>query len=197
MKRLPLEPEPASDHGSLGATLARGAFFNVLAFLASTLRGIFMLLVARLLGSAALGIFVLAWAAMDLLCKFATLGLDYTATAFVAKSEAAGDRAGSRQILRTSLLLSLGSGFVLALAGFLAISLVGPRLGLRPELARAAANMMWALPFLALYRVSNALSRGMGVMHHDIFSRGLTESLGTAVALLAALALGARDLAPE
>jgi O-antigen/teichoic acid export membrane protein len=68
---------------------------------------------------------------------------------------------------------------------------------MRPELVRAAAVMMFALPGIALYRVSNALSRGMAVMHHDIYSRGLTESLGTAAALLLALAFGVRGLAPE
>jgi O-antigen/teichoic acid export membrane protein len=54
-----------------------------------------------------------------------------------------------------------------------------------------------ALPGIALYRVANALSRGMTVMHHDIYSRGLTESLGTAAALVVAMAFGLRQLAAE
>ena len=196
-----LHPQPrsgASDvpvHG--GAVLARGAFFNTLAFLASNLRAIFMLLVARLLGSAILGTFGLAWAAMDLLSKFATLGLDYSAIAFVAKTEAADDRAGSRRVMRAALTICVGSGLGLALLAAALIWILGPRFGLRPELARAASVMVFAIPGLALYRVSNALSRGMAVMHHDIYSRGLTESLGTAAALLGALALGIRELAPE
>src|SRR5438477_6803374 len=37
----------------------------------------------------------------------------------------------------------------------------------------------------------------MAVMHHDIYSRGLTDSLGTAAALVLVLVLGSRDLAPE
>jgi len=187
----------ASDTFFLGAVLARGAFLSTLAFLASNLRGIFMLLVARLLGSAVLGTFSLAWAAMDLLSKFATLGLDYSAIAFVARTEAAGDRAGSRRIMTAALAISIGSGIALAAAGSWLVWLIGLRLGLRPELARATAVMMFALPGVALYRVSNALSRGMAVMHHDIYSRGFTESLGTAAALLLALAFGARELAPE
>ena len=187
----------ASDPSFRGAVLARGAFFNTLAFLVSNLRGIFMLLVARLLGSAVLGTFGLAWASMDLLSKFATLGLDYSAIAFVAKSEAVRDRVGSRRIMRAALAISIGCGIALAVAGSWFAWVIGPRVGLRPELARAAAVMVLALPGVALYRVSNALSRGMAVMHHDIYSRGLTESLGTAAALVVALALGVRDLAPE
>jgi len=187
----------ASDASSHGAVLARGAFFSTLAFLASNLRGIFMLLVARLLGSAVLGTFGLAWAAMDLVSKFATLGLDYSAIGFVARTETAGDRAGSRRIMTAALAISVSSGIALAVVGSWFVWMIGPRIGLRPELVRAAAIMMFALPGVALYRVSNALSRGMTVMHHDIYSRGFTESLGTAAALLLALAFGARDLAPE
>jgi O-antigen/teichoic acid export membrane protein len=180
-----------------GATLARGAFFNALAFLASRLRGIFILLVARLLGSAVLGTFVLAWAVTDIVSKFATLGLDFSTMAFVARSEARGDRAASRRIMNAALLIALGAGVLLAGSGFWAVWTLGPRLGLEPELVRATAVMLLALPGIALYRVANGLSRGMAVMHHDIYSRGLTESLATTAALVVAVLLGLRWLAPE
>jgi O-antigen/teichoic acid export membrane protein len=195
---MPGSTDPISPAASAhGAALARGAFFNTIAFVTSNLRAIFMFLVARLLGSAVLGTFGLAWASMDLLSKFATLGLDYSAIAFVAKSESAGDRAASRKVMKASLAISITSGVALAACGFWFVWTIGPRLGLRPELARATAVMMLALPGIALYRVSNGLSRGMAVMQHDIYSRGLTESLVTTGALLVALALGIRELAPE
>ncbi len=81
--------------------------------------------------------------------------------------------------------------------GFFAAEPIGRHFGQRPELFRAIAVTLLALPGVALYRISNALSRGKSVMHHDIFSRGFTESFGTAAALLVAFALGARALAPE
>ncbi len=176
-----------------GATLARGAFFSTLAFLASNLRGIFTLLVARLLGSAALGTFGLAWAATDIVSKIATCGFDTTATAFVAQSDAANGRRLMRFMLATGLTVSL----FLALMGLPGALLIGPALGLRPELARAAGVLMLALPGITLYRVSTAFSRGRGVMHHDLYSRGFTESFGTAAALLVAIAAGVGSLAPE
>jgi O-antigen/teichoic acid export membrane protein len=188
---------PRRDDSVHGAALARGAFFNAVAFLTSNLRGIFTLLVARLLGGAVLGTFGLAWATTDLVSKFGTLGLDYSAIAFVARSEAAGDRGGSRRILHAALAIALGASAVLAIAGFWWGGAIGQTLGIRPELARATAVMLLALPGIALYRVSNALSRGMAVMHHDIFSRGLTESFVTSAALVIAVWLGARQLAPE
>src|SRR5205085_944360 len=97
----------------------------------------------------------------------------------------------------TALTVAVGTSVLFAIAGFWFARTLGPRFGERQELARATAVMLLALPGIALYRVSNALSRGMAVMHHDIYSRGLTESLGTAGALLGALGLGIRDLAPE
>lgn len=187
---------PVSD-AHHGAVLARGAFFNAIAFLASNLRGIFTLLVARLLGSAILGTFGLAWAATDLISKISTFGLDTSAIAFVARAEAVGDRAGSRRVMRAALAISIVLSAAIAIGGALLLPPLGRRFGYRPELTRALVVVLFALPGIAWYRVSNAVSRGMTVMHHDIYSRGLTESLATPVALLAAVALGLREMAPE
>jgi O-antigen/teichoic acid export membrane protein len=184
---------PLDGTAAHGVTLARGAFLNTLAFLASNLRGIFIFLIARLLGSAALGTFGLAWAATDVVSKIATCGFDTTVTAFVAQS----DVATGRRLMRLTLMISLAMSLLLALAALPLAMAFGPALGLRPELAQAAGVLMLALPGITLYRVSTALSRGRGAMHHDIYTRGLTESLGTAAALVVAVAAGAGALAPE
>jgi O-antigen/teichoic acid export membrane protein len=56
--------------------------------------------------------------------------------------------------------------------------------------------MLLALPGIALYRVCNGVSRGMKVMKHDLYSKGFTETFGTIVTLVVALAIGLRNLAP-
>ena len=88
---VPVAPEMASavDHG---AELKRGMFFNTIALLASNFRGVFTFLIARLLGAAALGTFLVAWATTDVLSKIAMFGLDNTIIAFIARSEAAGEQ---------------------------------------------------------------------------------------------------------
>ena len=104
---VPVAPEMASavDHG---AELKRGMFFNTIALLASNFRGIFTFLIARLLGAAALGTFLVAWATTDVLSKIGMFGLDNTIIAFIARSEAAGDeRAVGRCFISP---LSLPSG---------------------------------------------------------------------------------------
>lgn len=182
---------------SHGAALARGAFFNALGFLASNLRGIFTFLVARLLGSAVLGTFGIAWAITDLASKISTFGFETTAVTFVARAEGVGDRPAAVHVMRTALRLALLAGLAMGVAGFLLFDWAGVSFGARPELPRALGIVLLALPGVGLYRISNAVSRGMAVMHHDIYSRGFTESFGTAAALLIAYALGARALAPE
>jgi O-antigen/teichoic acid export membrane protein len=179
-----------------GDTLARGALVSTLAFLASNLRAFFTLLIARLLGQAVLGTFGLAWAVTDLAAKFGTLGLDYSVTARVARSEALGDRRGSRQVLRDAVWTTLSAGLLVALAGAWLTYEIGPRAGLRPEAVTATAALLLAVPGLALYRVCNGLSRGMKVMQHDVYSRGFTESLVSTAVLLVAVLAGARLLAP-
>src|SRR5437762_8680571 len=84
-------PPPAGDAPSrvdeIGAELKRGAVLNTIAMLASNLRGVFIFLVARLLGPAALGTFSVAWANTDLASKIAVFGLDNAITTFIARSD--------------------------------------------------------------------------------------------------------------
>jgi O-antigen/teichoic acid export membrane protein len=190
-------PHPHAADPAHGTTLAKGAALNIVALVASNLRGLFTLLVARLLGDTALGTFGVAWAAMDLASKCGTLGLDYRLTALVAESESAGDQPRSRWLFRRSLRLSGAAALVTAALGA-GLAVTSAQLTtVQPSLALATAVMFSALPGLVLYRVSNAVSRGMKVMRHDIISRGLTDSLVSATALVVFVLLGMRTLAPE
>ena len=78
----------------------------------------------------------------------------------------------------------------------IAVRLFGYRLSLDRQLASALSIMLCALPGLALYYINTAISRGMKVMRHDIFSRGITQSTVTSVAFLLALAVGLQTFAP-
>ena len=61
----------------------------------------------------------------------------------------------------------------------------------------ALTLVLCAMPGLALYRISTAISRGMKVMQHDIYSRGLTEPVATTLVFLLALAVGFKESSPE
>ncbi len=181
------------DHG---AELKRGALTNTIALLASNFRGVFTFLVARLLGPAILGAFLVAWNTVELLSKLSLFGIENTLIAFIARAEAAGDHVRSHALFRLAVFLALAQSSFVAFVAFFAIRFFGERLGFAPQLVAPLSVMVFALPGIALYAANTAVSRGMKVMRHDIFSRGLTESTTTSVVFLIALSLGARTFGP-
>ena len=183
-----VDPEPE---------LKRGARANLIAMLASNFRGIFTFLVARLLGPAALGVFSVAWATTDLVSKIGIFGIDDTIITFIARAEARGDRTRSRSLFRLAVFLGVVQCAVLAALSIAIVRLLGTRIGLDREMADALSVMFCAMPVIALYRINTAVSRGMKVMRHDIFSRGLTETTVTTIAFLVALWLGLERFGPE
>jgi O-antigen/teichoic acid export membrane protein len=180
-----------------GVELKRGAFLNAIAMLASNFRGIFTFLVARLLGPAALGIFSVAWSTTDIISKIGVLGLDNAITTFIARSEAVGDRARSRALFRVAIMLGVAQSVVTAAIVIVGLRFFNNRLHLQPQMVSALALVLCAMPGLALYRISTAVSRGMKVMQHDIYSRGMTEPIATTLAFLLALAVGFKESSPE
>src|SRR5437762_227569 len=180
-----------------GVELRRGAFLNSVAMLASNFRGIFTFLVARMLGPAALGIFSVAWSTTDIISKIGVLGLDNAITTFIARSEAVRDHARSRALFRVAVVLGVAQSAVVAALAIVAIHLFRDRLHLQLEMASALVVVLCAMPGLALYRISTSVSRGMKVMRHDIFSRGMTEPIATTLAFLVVFLIGLKTFAPE
>src|SRR6266404_1975961 len=180
-----------------GVELKRGAFLNTIAMLASNFRGIFTFLVARMLGPAALGIFSVAWSTTDIISKIGVLGLDSAITTFIARSEAVGNRARSRVLFRIAVVLGVAQSIITAGIVIVGLRFFNNRLHVQPQMVSALALVLCAMPGLALYRISTAVSRGMKVMQHDIYSRGMTEPIATTLAFLLALAVGFNESSPE
>src|SRR5438128_3494790 len=180
-----------------GVELKRGAFLNTIAMLASNFRGIFTFLVARMLGPAALGIFSVAWSSTDIISKIGVLGLDNAIITFIARSEAVGNRARSRALFRVAVVLGVAQSVITAAIVIVALRFFNNRLHVQPQMVSALALVLCAMPGLALYRISTAISRGMKVLEHDIYSRGMTEPIATTLAFLLALAVGFKESSPE
>src|SRR6266478_2981404 len=193
----PLAVDAPARVDETGVELKRGAFFNTIAMLASNFRGIFTFLVARLLGPAALGIFSVAWSTTDIISKIGVLGLDNAITTFIARSETVGNRARSRTLFRIAVVLGVAQSIITAGIVIVGLRFFNNRLHIQPQMASALALVLCAMPGLALYRISTAVSRGMKVMQHDIYSRGMTEPVATTLAFLLALAVGFKESSPE
>src|ERR1700732_2779504 len=112
--------------------LKRGAFLNAAAMLASNFRAIFTLLIARLLGPIALGIFSVAWATTDLVSKIGIIGLDDAVMTFVARAEAVGDRRRSRIYFRAANLIAFIQSAIVAALLSLGLGRAGSFFGLDP-----------------------------------------------------------------
>jgi O-antigen/teichoic acid export membrane protein len=179
-----------------GSELARGAVLNIVALIALNLRSIFTLLIAWILGPATLGTFALAFAVVNWLSMLGTFGLDTGAMTLIARTHASGNRAQGRRLLELAVAWGLGISGLTAMVGIVAITLLGPVLHQSQTVIMVISALLLSLPATALYRISNGASRGMGVMAHDIYSRGLTETLATIASLLLAIAIGLRAMAP-
>src|SRR5256886_15904707 len=194
-------PPPATDAPArvdqTGVELKRGAFLNTIAMLASNFRGVFTFLVARLLGPAALGIFSVAWSTTDIISKIGVLGLDNAITTFIARSEAVGDRARSRSLFHVAVVLGVVQSVLTAVIVIVALRFLNGRLHVQPQMVSALTLVLCAMPGLALYRICTAISRGMKVMQHDIYSRGIAEPVATTLAFLLAIAVGFNASSPE
>lgn len=170
--------------------LLQGIATNTLALGVGALGALFTLLLARLLGRAALGGFALAWATADLLSKLGTLGLDQGTTALVARRRAEGDPGAARAVFRYALTAGLALSALLAGVVWLALGWFGHLTRQEPEMLAAQRIMLLALPGVALYRIANGASRGLGIMKHDVLSGGLVENLTKALVLVAFVWLG-------
>src|SRR5207247_1048647 len=112
-------------------------------------------------------------------------------------SESVGYRARSRALFRIAVVLGIVQSIITAGIVILALRFFNNRLHVQPQMVSALALVLCAMPGLALYRISTAISRGMKVMQHDIFSRGMTEPIATTLAFLLALAVGFKEASPE
>ena len=187
--------EARASAASDSVELLRGGAVNTLGTAVGVLRTVFILLVARLLGDAALGTFSLAWATIDLASKVSGLGLGLGIIPHVARADAAGGTE-NRRLLLTAVSCGLASSVILAVAMITSLQVFGLLFVSSPELADAVALMALALPGVVVYRISTGFSRGLRIMRHNVYSRGFAESLVSLAVFLAAFALGARELAP-
>ena len=135
----PVSPDRAHSPEKTGKELKRGALLNAAAMLASNFRAIFTLLIARLLGPVALGIFLVAWATVDLVSKIGVIGLDDAVTTFVARSEAVGDRIRSRIYLRVANIVAFVQSTIVAALLSFNVGRMGFLLGLEPQMTSAFA----------------------------------------------------------
>ena len=132
---------------------------------AAQLAGLFLrlataLLVARLLGASALGLYLLTLTLANGAAVVATLGLDRGLTHFIAHHRGRQERAAAAGVFAFS---SVVTGTAATVVGAF-LFVVGPRLALwlhQPELGSAARVMALCVPFLVVGQVARAGLTGL------------------------------------
>ncbi len=175
--------------GSATARLARGASVTGLIKLASAV--LFLasqILFARLLGVDGFGVYVLAYAWLNVLLLAARQGYDVATVRFVAIYKADGEWGLLRGFLRSS-----GAGVAaasIAVAAALAIGAYVLRDGVSRELLHALWLAAATLPMFALMQICEAAHRGLG----QIARSQLMSSLGLPILMIVLLPLAIQGL---
>jgi O-antigen/teichoic acid export membrane protein len=187
----------AHEHGSDARTLTRGIAANAATLAAMSVRGVMSVVIARTLGGAALGAFLLAFAWMDVLSTIGVFGLDNAALTFVARARGLGRAWAARPILRAAALAALGASLVPMLAVLLAVAAGWPRSIRAGGVGLALAVMAPTIPALAVGRVCAAVARGLRVMDVDLYAHGITGTVVMLGGLALTLALGVGEAGPS
>ncbi|MGH2536160.1 MAG: flippase [Candidatus Promineifilaceae bacterium] len=183
------EPAPPAE-GDV-ARLAAGAGIAMTGKLSS--RALFaasQIVLARVLGPAAFGVYALAWAILRLLGAFTSLGLDRGVIWFAAPFWSCKDRPGLNSVLNRATVLAVAGG--MALAGLLILASPGlERLFDEPGLGSILGWFALALPLFGLLRVLAAATRLTQRVHYSILAEELALAAANLVIIfLLVLALG-------
>jgi O-antigen/teichoic acid export membrane protein len=152
--------------------------------------------VARALGTAGFGLYVLALAVSTFLAEACDLGLDYGVLRFGAIARGAGDPARLRAVVRRGLLGAFAAGW---LASGLLIGAAAPvaRAFDKPDMIPLLIPLALAIPFTGTSEVGRAALQGMGRAAPSVASDSLiTPGLRLGAVLVALhLAAGPRQVA--
>lgn len=163
------EPDP-----DLQAEVRRGAFVNALGVVGKMAGPAFLIVVTRLYGADAFGVFISAMALIEMAIALLTAGFKDGALLFVARHAGSRDEEKSLyQALANALVFSAMLAVVLVAIAFFVASDVLPRLypyGTR--LTVVLQVMSIALPFMIVDRVVVAATQGLRIMRYEAMING-------------------------
>jgi O-antigen/teichoic acid export membrane protein len=156
----------------------------------------YQIAVARALGTAGFGLYVLALAVSSFLAEACDLGLDYGVLRFGAIARGAGDPGRVRAVVQRGLLGAFAAGSLASGLLISAAALVAQAFG-KPDMIPLLIPLALAIPFTGTTEVVRAALRGMGRAAPSVASDSLITPglrLGTVLVALH-VAAGPRQVA--
>jgi O-antigen/teichoic acid export membrane protein len=182
------QPVPAHDGpqrvaGGAAIALVGGG----VSFLLTT---IYQIAVARGLGTAGFGLFVLALAVSSFLAEACDLGLEYGVLRFGAIAHGAGDPGRLRAVVRRALLGAFVAGSVASVLLVLGAEVVAGAFS-KPKLAGVLVPLAVAVPFTSCSEIGRASLRAMGRVLPPVAADSVIAPAVRLTAGLAALSVAA------
>jgi O-antigen/teichoic acid export membrane protein len=171
----PSEPAPnAGSRDADAAHAAKGGLVQLLGMIAQGLMPVYQVMVARLYGKAALGLYAAAIAVTEVLVRFGMAGVDKSMHRFIAAHRGAGDADLERRAFGTGVRLTVGVSAALTL-GMLAFSGPIARHFHREAILTPLRLTAPAVLVAPLMYVLVAATLGRKVTRVSLFVRGLAE----------------------
>ncbi len=169
--------------------LIKGVLFNLLGMVAKVSKVLFVFVAAKYYGATALGLYFLAWSAIDISSKFGLWGMDKSMIRDITRFGKETSPQAHQKILsimyfnvRVSLLLSI----VAATGIFFLSSWVAETVFRDPQLTVPMQILSFAIPFIVLTQVLIATTKALRLMQYEVLVRQGIEPL---VLLLGAVSL--------
>ena len=195
MKTGKEQPEPSDTETHQDTKdLVRGAIINYLGMLAKISKLLFVLVAARVYGVPELGLYFLAWAAVDLTSKFGLWGVDRSLIRDIARyyvDQSEPTRARVFAIMRFNISLALGLSVLATAALYGLAPLIATWIFKDPKLSSVIQILALSIPFIIIGTTFLATTKALRIMRFEVLVRQLIEPL---VMLLALLALIPFDL---
>ena len=180
--------------------LVRGALINYLGMLAKVSKLLFVLVAARVYGVPELGLYFLAWAAVDLTSKFGLWGVDRSLIRDIARyyvDQYEPTKARVFAIMRFNITLAVGLSILATTALFGLAPLIATWVFKDSSLSSVIRILAISIPFIVIGTTFLATTKALRIMRFEVLVRQLIEPLVMLLALLALipLDLGASGMA--
>ncbi|MFQ5651805.1 MAG: oligosaccharide flippase family protein [bacterium] len=169
--------------------LAQGALVNYLGMFAKVSKALFVITAARFYGPGELGLYFLAWTAVDIASKFGIWGLDRGLIRDIARHNVHASeqsRATIFGVLRFDFSLAFGLSLITVAVLFSSSTFISLHLFKDANLILPLRTLTFSLPLIVISHMFISMTKALRIMRYDVLIRQTLEPL---ILLLVALVL--------
>lgn len=173
----PLQPKSTQEQGQADDVkdIAKGAAVNVFGEILKSLKPIYLVVITRLFGAGAFGLYTLAWAVIDLVSNLGGFGLDKGLIRFLPQHRNTRDEAGAHRIIATALAIGVVVSLIATAVVYLGAPLISETIFQKPGLVPVVKVLCLAIPLLVVLKILLAATQAARIMRYTVYVRSLVE----------------------